>query len=72
MPGDALFRTLLMSAGLTFGTTSSMYGIQAGIPGRAPSSVFVAIVPTFDAHHWFATVGAEERGEILAQEREEP
>ena len=56
---DALFTTLLMSTGLTFGTISSLYGLRAGIFDRAQFSVIVtvvvlsAIVPTFIAQRWF-------------------
>ena len=35
VPRDATFTTLLMSTGLTFGTISSLYGLNAGILNRA-------------------------------------
>src|SRR5881409_1908865 len=41
---DAMFTTLLMSTGLTFGTISSLYGLNAGILDRAQFSVLVSVV----------------------------
>jgi Kef-type K+ transport system membrane component KefB len=55
----AVFTTLLMSTGLTFGTITSLYGLQAGIIDQAQFSVLVtivvlsAIVPTAIAQHFF-------------------
>ncbi len=55
----ANFLTLLMSTGLTFGTISSLYGLQAGIIDQAQFSVLVtvvvltAIVPTAIAQRFF-------------------
>jgi Kef-type K+ transport system membrane component KefB len=37
-PGNAVFTTLLMSTGLTFGTISSLYGLNAGIIDRTQFS----------------------------------
>lgn len=60
VPGDAMFTTLLMSTGLTFGTISSLYGLNAGILDRAQFSVLVtvvvasAVVPTVIAQRWFS------------------
>ena len=60
VPRDAMFTTLLMSTGLTFGTISSLYGLGAGIIDRAQFSVLVtavvasAVVPTVIAQRWFA------------------
>jgi len=59
VPIDAIFVTLLMSTGLTFGTISSLYGFNAGILDRAQFSVLVtvvvasAVVPTVIAQRWF-------------------
>jgi Kef-type K+ transport system membrane component KefB len=56
---EAMFTTLLMSTGLTFGTISSLYGLRTGIFTQAQFSVIVtvvvlsAIVPTFIAQRWF-------------------
>jgi Kef-type K+ transport system membrane component KefB len=40
----AAFTTLLMSTGLTFGTISSLYGLNAGIIDRTQFSLLVAVV----------------------------
>jgi Kef-type K+ transport system membrane component KefB len=56
----AMFTTLLMSTGLTFGTISSLYGLNAGIIDRTQFSVLVttvilsAIVPTVIAQRFFS------------------
>jgi len=56
----ALYTTLLMSTGLTFGTISSLYGLNAGIIDRAQFSILIttvilsAIVPTFIAQRFFS------------------
>ncbi len=60
----ATFTTLLMSTGLTFGTISSLYGLNAGIINRTQFSLLVAvvvlsaIVPTAIAQ-WFFQPHAE-------------
>jgi Kef-type K+ transport system membrane component KefB len=57
---DAWYTTLLMSTGLTFGTISSLYGLNAGILDRAQFSVLVttvigtAIIPTLIAQRFFS------------------
>jgi Kef-type K+ transport system membrane component KefB len=56
----AVFTTLLMSTGLTFGTISSLYGLNAGIIDRQQFTILIgavigsAIVPTLIAQRWFA------------------
>jgi Kef-type K+ transport system membrane component KefB len=56
----ATYTTLLMSTGLTFGTISSLYGLNAGILDRTQFSVLVsvvilsAIVPTAIAQRRFS------------------
>jgi Kef-type K+ transport system membrane component KefB len=40
----AIFATLLMSTGLTFGTISALYGLNAHIIGRTQFSLLVAVV----------------------------
>jgi Kef-type K+ transport system membrane component KefB len=56
----ASFATLLMSTGLTFGTISSLYGLNAGIIDQTQFSLLVtvvvlsAILPTAIAQRWFA------------------
>lgn len=60
VPEHAPFTTLLMSTGLTFGTISSLYGLNAGIIDRTQFSLLVtvvvlsAIVPTAVAQRWFS------------------
>jgi len=68
-PGNATFTTLLMSTGLTFGTISALYGLQAHIIDRAQFSLLVtvvvlsAIAPTAIAQRWFTPdLGAEHAG----------
>jgi Kef-type K+ transport system membrane component KefB len=57
---NATFTTLLMSTGLTFGTISSLYGLNAHIIDRSQFSLLVtvvvlsAIVPTAIAQRWFS------------------
>jgi Kef-type K+ transport system membrane component KefB len=69
VPEHATFTTLLMSTGLTFGTISSLYGLQAHIIDRAQFSVLVtvvvlsAIVPTAVAQRWFSPDVETERAE---------
>jgi Kef-type K+ transport system membrane component KefB len=64
----AAFTTLLMSTGLTFGTITSLYGLQAGIIDRTQFSLLVtvvvlsAIIPTAIAQRLFTP----SRGEIAA------
>jgi len=56
----ALFTTLLMSTGLTFGTISSIYGLNAGIITQQQFTVLLgavigsAVIPTLIAQRWFA------------------
>ena len=74
VPEGAWYITLLMSTGLTFGTISSMYGLNAGIINRVQFSVLVtvvlltAIVPTLIAQRWFAPAVEPERIEQPAEE----
>jgi Kef-type K+ transport system membrane component KefB len=63
----ATFTTLLMSTGLTFGTISSLYGLNAGIIDETQFSLLVtvvvlsAIVPTVIAQRFFQPSAADER-----------
>jgi glutathione-regulated potassium-efflux system ancillary protein KefC len=56
---DAMYTTLLMSTGLTFGTISSLYGLSHGIITRSQYSFLVAtviasaVVPTWIANRFF-------------------
>jgi Kef-type K+ transport system membrane component KefB len=79
VPEHATFTTLLMSTGLTFGTISSLYGLQAGIIDQTQFSLLVtvvvlsAIVPTAIAQRWFSPdVEAEHATESLAAKKEHP
>jgi Kef-type K+ transport system membrane component KefB len=63
----AVFTTLLMSTGLTFGTISSLYGLNAGIIDRTQFSLLVtvvvlsAVVPTAIAQRFFQPHAETER-----------
>jgi len=77
MPRAAIYTTLLMSTGLTFGTISSLYGLQAGLIDRAQFSLLItvviasAVVPTVIAQRWFAPrLSPAEQEEVLAREEE--
>jgi Kef-type K+ transport system membrane component KefB len=60
------FTTLLMSTGLTFGTITSLYGLNAGIIDRTQFSLLVAvvvlsaIVPTVIAQRFYQPSAADE------------
>ncbi len=70
----AVFTTLLMATGLTFGTISSLYGLNAHIIDRTQFSLLIAvvvlsaIVPTAIAQRFFQPHAAHE----LEQDREPP
>jgi Kef-type K+ transport system membrane component KefB len=63
----ATFTTLLMSTGLTFGTITSLYGLNAGIIDRTQFSLLIAvvvlsaIVPTAIAQRFFQPHAEAER-----------
>lgn len=67
LPEGATYTTLLMSTGLTFGTISSLYGLNAGILTKDQFSVLVtvvvlsAVVPTWIAQRFFEPVPEPER-----------
>ncbi|HZP94945.1 MAG TPA: cation:proton antiporter [Candidatus Limnocylindria bacterium] len=74
----ATYTTLLMSTGLTFGTISSLYGLNAGIIDRTQFSVLVtvvilsAVVPTAIAQRLFTPMEHElSPEEVVAIEDEE-
>jgi Kef-type K+ transport system membrane component KefB len=74
----AVFTTLLMSTGLTFGTISSLYGLNAGIIDQAQFTTLIAavigsaIIPTIVAQRWFAPpLHALTEEEIVEVEDEE-
>ena len=62
-----VFTTLLMSTGLTFGTISALYGLNAGIIDETQFSLLVtvvvlsAVVPTAIAERWFLPDAERER-----------
>ena len=66
-PRHATFTTLLMSTGLTFGTISSLYGLNAGIIDETQFSLLVtvvvlsAVVPTAIAERWFLPEADDEK-----------
>ena len=68
-PRHATFSTLLMSTGLTFGTISALFGLNAGIIDRTQFSLLVtvvvlsAVVPTAIAERWFLPDAERERHE---------
>jgi Kef-type K+ transport system membrane component KefB len=78
----ATYTTLLMSTGLTFGTISSLYGLNAGIIDRTQFSILVttvilsAVVPTFFAQRYFSpplrTLSVDEKMAIEDEEFEPP
>ena len=67
----AVFTTLLMSTGLTFGTITSLYGLTAHIIDRTQFSLLIAvvvlsaIVPTVIAQRFYAPA-AEEQHDLTA------
>ena len=68
-PRHATFSTLLMSTGLTFGTISALFGLNAGIIDGTQFSLLVtvvvlsAVVPTAIAERWFLPDAEKERHE---------
>jgi Kef-type K+ transport system membrane component KefB len=68
---DAAFTTLLMSTGLTFGTITSLYGLQAGIIDRMQFSLLLtvvvlsAVVPTTIAQRILQPSVSEPRRAVL-------
>lgn len=59
IPQGKMYTTLLMSTGLTFGTISALFGLNAGYISQVQYSVLVgvvvasAIIPTFVAQKWY-------------------
>jgi Kef-type K+ transport system membrane component KefB len=66
IPNGSTYTTLLMSTGLTFGTISSVFGLNAGYIDQVQYSVLVgvvvasAVIPTFIAQKWFMPVEEED------------
>jgi Kef-type K+ transport system membrane component KefB len=71
----AAFTTLLMSTGLTFGTITSLYGLNAGIIDRTQFSLLIAvvvlsaIVPTAIAQRFFQPHAELEREQFGEHQR---
>lgn len=61
-----MYTTLLMSTGLTFGTISSLFGLNSGFINQVQYSVLVgvviasAVIPTFIAQRWYRPVHSED------------
>jgi Kef-type K+ transport system membrane component KefB len=75
---NATFTTLLMSTGLTFGTISALYGLNAHIIDHTQFSLLItvvvlsAIVPTAIAQRWFSPpVAAEQPHHLVPPEPSE-
>jgi len=66
IPQGAMYTTLLMSTGLTFGTIASVFGLTSGIINQIQYSILIgvvilsAIIPTFIAQKWFMPVHSED------------
>jgi Kef-type K+ transport system membrane component KefB len=66
IPNGSMYTTLLMSTGLTFGTISSLFGLNAGIINQVQYSILVgvvvasAVIPTFIAQGWFLPLHSED------------
>jgi Kef-type K+ transport system membrane component KefB len=71
IPKNCIYTTLLMSTGLTFGTISSLFGLQAGYINQIQYSILVgvvvasAVIPTFVAQKWFMPLHEEDVVEEL-------
>ena len=78
----AVFTTLLMSTGLTFGTISSLYGLNTGIIDHQQFTILIgavigsAVIPTVIAQRWFAPavhiLTPDEIGRVEDEEFEPP
>lgn len=74
LPHGEIYVTLLMSTGLTFGTISSVFGLNAGYIDQVQYSVLVgvvvasAVIPTFIAQKWFMPVHSEDIVDINGDE----
>jgi len=70
IPHGAMYTTLLMSTGLTFGTIASVFGLTSGIIDQVQYSLLVgvviasAVIPTFIAQKWFMPAHSEDIVEL--------
>jgi len=66
IPSGSMYTTLLMSTGLTFGTITSVFGLNSGLINSVQYSVLVgvvvasAVIPTFIAQKWFLPSHSED------------
>jgi len=66
IPNGSMYTTLLMSTGLTFGTISSVFGLNSGYIDQVQYSILIgvvlasAVIPTFIAQKWFMPVQDED------------
>jgi Kef-type K+ transport system membrane component KefB len=66
IPNGAMYTTLLMSTGLTFGTISSVFGLTSGLINQVQYSLLIGVVimsgviPTFIAQKWFMPKHSED------------
>jgi Kef-type K+ transport system membrane component KefB len=66
IPNGSMYTTLLMSTGLTFGTITSVFGLNSGLINQVQYSVLIgvviasAIIPTFIAQRWFMPIDEED------------
>jgi Kef-type K+ transport system membrane component KefB len=71
----SMYTTLLMSTGLTFGTISSVFGLNSGYIDQVQYSILIgvviasAVIPTFIAQKWFMPVHSEDIVDIDNGER---
>jgi Kef-type K+ transport system membrane component KefB len=75
IPDGAMYTTLLMSTGLTFGTIASVFGLQSGYINQEQYSVLVgvviasAVIPTVIAQKWYRPVHSEDISLIPTRNR---
>jgi Kef-type K+ transport system membrane component KefB len=75
VPQGAMYTTLLMSTGLTFGTISAVFGLTSGLINQVQYSLLIgvvimsAVIPTFIAQKWFMPVHSEDNVEINGNEK---
>lgn len=73
MKNDAMYTTLLMSTGLTFGSIASLYGLENGLIDRTQFSILItvvilsAIVPTLIAQRFFQPQALEDGPDTVAK-----
>jgi Kef-type K+ transport system membrane component KefB len=77
IPQGAMYTTLLMSTGLTFGTISAVFGLTSGLINQVQYSLLIgvvimsAVIPTFIAQKWFMPVHSEDIVEINSKGSDE-